>query len=299
MSRGIETNSYDTIHAQYSAAVEWMKSLDVDLGRSRLSHYDRVFGYWNTARLTASAEEGQAIFPDFVSSASEISAFVNIFEAFRATPRTQLTSIAAKLRKAVRGPTHASDETQRTTEARNVFFEAVVAARSHRPSAGIEAILDAESDTGIRLQKKQIWIECKRVMTIGKIYDNARAASKQLESRLEKMVGANHRAIVAIDVSKIFNQGDKILVRDSGAELIASLQSMMDRFIREHASKWQRLYERRSAKIIGTIIHFSTMCSIEDRNILVHASEWGVNPRQSRISSSDIALLRELARGLE
>ncbi|SFN22023.1 hypothetical protein SAMN05660284_00890 [Formivibrio citricus] len=289
----IPVETYEAIFEQYSAAMKWMAGLGIKLSPGRTSHYEKIIGYWTDVYKTATADEGRQIFPDFVSSMFEISDFVSIFKAFGDVPVHQITSIIEKLQKAVNGPINAADETSESTTARNFLFEAAVAAKAHRPGRGIEAILDAKSDTGISLSGKKIWVECKRVTTIAKIESNTRKASSQLEAILEGAIGSGHRGIVALDVSKILNRGDTIFVTRNDDELLASVDSMMDRFIEEHSHIWQRVYQRRHKKIIGTIISFSFMASSEARNLLVHASQWAMNPRLE-IATSDAQIQRQL-----
>jgi hypothetical protein len=71
----------------------------------------------------------------------------------------------------------------------------------------------------------------------------------------------------------------------------------MDRFINESSHVWERVYERRHRKIIGTIIRFSFMASSESRNLLVHASQWAMNPRVG-ITTSDEQIQRQLVAAL-
>jgi hypothetical protein len=289
----IPTETYEAIFEQYSAAMRWMAGLGIKLNPGRTSHYERTIGHWKDAYKTATADEGQHIFPDFVSSMFEVFDFVSIYKAFEGVPAHQLTSVIEKLKKSVNGPINAADETPDSTAARNFLFEAAVAAKAHRPDRGIEAILDARSDTGISLNGKKIWVECKRVTTVDRIESNARKASSQLETILAREVGSGDRGIVALDVSKILNRGDKIFVTRNDDELLASVDRIMDRFIKEHSHVWQRLYERRHKKIIGTIIRFSFMASSEARNLLVHASQWAMNPRLG-IATSDEQIQRQL-----
>ena len=263
----IPTQTYEAVFEQYSAAIQWMGALGIKLRPGRTSHYERVIRHWKDVYRTASAVEGKEIFPDFVSSMFEIFDFMGIHKAFQDVKSVQLTSIVEKLRKGVNGPINAADETSESTAARNFLFEAAVAAKAHRPDRGIEAILDAKSDTGIRINGKKIWIECKRVTTLERIDDNARKASSQLETLLNREVGAGHRGIVAMDISKILNKGDKIFVARNDAELLASVDRMMDHFIEQHSQIWQRIYERRHRKIVGTIVRFAFMASSEARNI--------------------------------
>jgi hypothetical protein len=228
----------------------------------------------------------------------EIFDFVSIHQAFRDVPPDQLTSIIEKLRKGVNGPINAADETPESTAARNFLFEATVAAKAHRPYGGVETILDATSDTGIRINDKKIWIECKRVTTLDKIEANVRKASSQLEALLTQEVGAAHRGIIAMDISKILNSGDKIFVARNDSELLASVDQMMDEFIQTRSHIWQRIYERRHKNIIGSIIRFAFMASSEGRNLLVHASQWAMNPRLG-IAPAEEQIQRQLVSALE
>lgn len=289
----IPTEAYEAIYEKYADAIQWMDGLGIKLSHGRTTHYEKVVRHWKDAYKTASAEEGREVFPDFVSSMFEIFDFVSIHKAFQSVPSDQLVSIIKKLKKGVNGPINAADETPVSTAARNFLFEATVAAKAHRPDRGVEAILDAESDTGIRINGKKIWIECKRVTTLDKIDGNARKASSQLETVLARQVGAGHRGIVAMDISKILNWGDKIFVARNDDELLASVDHMMDQFITQHSHIWQRIYERRHRKIIGTIIRFAFMASSEGRNILVHASQWAMNPRLD-IAVGDEQIQRQL-----
>ena len=289
----IPTESYEAIFEQYTAAMRWMADLGIQLSLRRTSHYERIVHHWKDAYKSASADEGRQVFPDFVSSMFEVSDFVNIHKAFKGVPADQLTSIIAKLQKGVNGPINAADETPDSTAARNFLFEVAVAAKAHRPDRGVNAILDARSDTGISLNGKKIWVECKRVTTVERIESNTRKASSQLETVLAGEVGSGHRGIVALDVSKILNRGDNIFMARNDNELMTSVDRMMDQFIAEHSHIWQRVYERRHDKIIGTIIRFAFMASSEDRNLLVHASQWAMNPRLG-VATSDDQIQRQL-----
>jgi hypothetical protein len=290
----IPTESYEAVFDQYSTAMRWMAGLGIELSPGRTSHYERVIGHWKDAYKTATPAEKQQIFPDFVSSMFEVFDFMSIYKAFEGVPPPQLALIIEKLQKGVNGPINAADERPESTVARNYIFEAVVAAKAHRPDKGIEAILDARSDTGINLNGNTLWVECKRVTTINRIESNARKASRQLETILAREVGSGHRGIVALDVSKILNRGDKIFVTPNDNELVVSTERVMGQFIEDHSHIWQRVYERRDEKIIGTIIRYSFMATSEARNLLVHTSQWAVNPRLG-VAKNDEQIQRQLA----
>lgn len=289
----ISTESFESILERYSSALKWMEHIGVKLGPGRTSHYERVVRHWTEVYRTASAEEGKEIFPGFVSAMVEIHDFVKIYEAFKNIEPSELRGIIAKLQKGVNGPINASEETPESTAARNFLFEAAAAARLHRPTKGATAILDAPTDTGVRFNGNKVWIECKRVTSETKIEANVRDASKQLEKILRKQLGSGHRGVVAIDVSKILNPGDLIFVSHNDRQLMRSVDGLMRNLIDRFSPVWERVYARRSRKVVGTIVSFAFMSSSEERNLLVHASQWGLNPRHG-ISGTDEDIQREL-----
>lgn len=290
----IPTESYEEIYQSYSDALAWMKKVGVSFSSGRTNHYEKVLKHWKGEYKIAPEDQVKAVFPEFVSSMFEVHDFIDIYKAFRDVSPAELVQIVEKLQQGINGPINASDETPKSTAARNFLFEATVAARSHRPQVGVKAIFNASSDTGIEIDKKKLWVECKRVTNIGKIEANVKKASSQLETVIRKQNGSGHRGIVALDVTKIFNPGDKIYVSGSDSRLITSIDEEMDSFIRDYSEIWQSLYKRRDKKIIGTLVRFSFMATSESRNLLVHASQWAMNPRRD-ISDSDETIQKALA----
>lgn len=270
-----------------------MENIDVAFGPCRTQHYHKVVKYWKENYQTATASEGENLSPGFVSSIFEIYDFIAIYNAFQNVPITQLNGIVAKLQKGVNGPISSAEETDKSRTARNFLFEALFAAKVHSPGNKVEAILGAESDTGIKINGKKLWVECKRVTSEKKIEANVKKACKQLETIIKKQTGSGHRGIVALEVTKIMSPDDSIFVSNNDSELVASVDRMMDKFVQEHYHIWERIYERRSHKIIGIIIRFAFMSSSEGSNLLVHTSQWGLNPRRTN-SESDSSVLQLL-----
>lgn len=297
-SMTIPSESYETKYQKYVAALTWMESLGLDVNRGRLSHYKQIISYWKDAYKTATIQEAQKAFPDFVNAMCEIEDFVSVFRAFGNEPKNKLTLIRDKLEKSIGGPAELVKENGKSNVARNFLFEAVTAAKSHQPGRGVSAILSADSDTGIAVDNKKIWVECKRLSSVKKIEANVKDASSQLEKIIRKKSGSGHRGVVALDVSKLFNPGDKIYPRGNDLELVSSINQMMDRFIEESSNYWEKVYSRRSRSIIGTIIRFSFMSVSEGRNLLVTTSQWGLNPRQG-VSDADERVLTNLVTKLD
>lgn len=294
----IKTTSYQDIANQYSKAIVWMESLGIQADKNRITHYKNTIEYCASSYKTATSEDMDKILPDFISSVIEINNFIEIFSAFKDTPSDQLKKIIEKLQKSVNGPLTSISEKAKTSTARNYLFEAFVAARCHRPSRGVSCILDASSDTGIKIEDKKIWIECKRITSQKKLEKNIRVATKQLENVIAKQTGSGHRGVVALDISKILTIGNQILVSEDDDSLIKTIDAIMERYIKENHHVWENIYERRSKKILGILVSFSFMSSSKDRNLLVHTTQWGVNPKNI-ISPIDETALRKLALNLK
>jgi hypothetical protein len=289
----IASESYETKYQDYIAAIAWMESLGLDVNRGRLSHYRQIIGYWKDAYKIATIEEAQKAFPDFVNAMREIEDFISVFRAFGSEPKSNLSLIRDKIEKSIGGPADLIKENSKSNVSRNFLFEAVTAAKAHQPGRGVAAILNADSDTGIAIDNKKIWVECKRLSSAKKIEANVKDASNQLEKIIRKQTGSGHKGIVALDVSKLFNPGDKIYPQTNDLELVSSINQMMDKFIEENSKYWEKIYSRRSRSIIGTIIRFSFMSVSEVRNLLVTTSQWGLNPRQG-VSDADERVLMNL-----
>ncbi len=294
----IATQSYGDKLQQYSDALNWMREIGVTLSSGRTQNYLNTVEYWKDNYLNASDSEAKEAFPDFVSSMFEIHDFIDIHKAFNGVSIDQLSHIVEKLQKGVKGPINSSEETPKSTVARNFLFEAVVAAKAHKPDKGVIAILDAKSDTGIKIDKRKLWVECKRITSADKIEANVKKASSQLEKTFKNQVGSGHRGIVALDVTKLINAGDQIYVANDDEQLQNSVDRMMDEFMKENSQIWEKIYKRRSKKIIGTILRFSFMATSESRNLLVYSSQWGLNPRIG-ISDNDESIQRLLVRYLK
>jgi len=289
----IATQNYEKIYQDYSDALDWMNQLGINLGLGRTSNYLKIIKYWKDNYKTSSTDDVKKQFPDFVSSMFEVHDFIDIYKAFKNEQSQQLDKIVEKLKKGVNGPINSSNETPKSTTARNFLFEALFAAKVHKPDSGIKAILNAVSDTGIEIEKNKIWIECKRISTYKKIESNVKKASNQLESIIKKQKGSGHRGIVALEVTRILNPDDELYVSTDDLSLLKSVDKIMDDFIEKYSPIWEEIYTRKNKKILGTVIRFSFMSTSESRKLLVHTSQWGLNPRLG-IKSSENKLLHSL-----
>ena len=290
----IVTDSYSNIKEEYLQALAWIEGLGVNFSSGRTQHYGKVISHWSTAYQTASEQEAKDMFPDFVSSTFEIMEFVDIYRALKNVSASELGPIAEKLQKGVNGPFNAAKESVKSTTARNFIFEALVASRCHRPKNGVSTIFNSTSDTAIQIGLNRIFVECKRLTSLGKLESNVRQACNQLESSIKRNISSQARGIVALDFSKILHSGDKLLVKKNDKELTRELDTITDRIVTQYSKEWQKIYEKKNKNIIGTLIRFSTMATSEERNLMVKAGQWAVI-QKSKIRPSDSCLIQKFA----
>jgi len=287
----IKRTSYSVIKDDYENALRWMESIGVVLSTGRTKHYQCILEYWNDSYTTATERDARNIFPDFIGSISEIYDFVDIYKNLKNVPVSELTGIAKKLQKGVNGPLDSALENSNTVEARNFIFEALVAAKMHYPEGNINTIFSSETDTGIYVGKRSIWIECKRVTSERKLEANIRKASNQLGQQLKRKYTSGNRGIVALDYSKILHIGDKIYVKQSEKELTDSILKITEIFVAQYSELFEKAYKEKSKKIIGTLVRYATMASAEDSKLIVRASDWGLVPRKNgRFFDKDLLL---------
>ena len=69
------------------------------------------------------------------------------------------------------------------------------------------------------------------------------------------------------------------MVKANDVELINSVGKITETFIAQYSNLWNRIFETKNKRIVGVLVHFSTMATSEERNLLVTVSDWGVNPK--------------------
>jgi hypothetical protein len=290
----IQTATYAEAYEELSKTIKWLKSLGLDPSRGRISQYHKNLGHWKDNYRSAPDDEVRRGFAEFLNTLQDVHDIVAVYRKFHLIPTHELLLIKAKLSKALNGPIKRHEERPNTTVARNFLFEALVAARLHHPEQNIQAILNTQSDTGFKFGSKKVWIECKRITSLDQLEKNIRDATRQLEKTFSKNPGNAHSGLVAIDVSKLFNDGSKILPKPTEDALLSEMRNYVEGFITKYRRDWEKVYQHRNKRIIGTLVRLSTMASVEERNLPTVATEWAVNPRD-RLPDADHDFLQKLA----
>ena len=309
-SGAIPTNTFSQVAENYKKAKGWLANLGLNVKTGRIAEYEKVIDFLKENYRTASVEDGQEIYRDFLNAANEIVEITKIYQAFKDVPHDQLNSIKRKLREGISGPVHAEEETNDSTQSRNIMFEVSTQANFHRPEKLIRCVFEEESDVAFKFERNLFYIECKHPFFSGdekgnrdKVRRNVKKACSQLMVNLKRRNNSggsvnSKRGMVALDISKMVHAGgQKILKCATDKELNDTYDTKADEFIEIYRDAWEDLFERKNSRIIGMLLRYTTMAESQESG-LVQISCWKFVPRQ-QIKPKDLRLIRAITKAID
>lgn len=96
-----------------------------------------------------------------------------------------------------------------SSEPRNILFELVMAAMLKRE--GLEFHLDRIEDVSFEFIGSPWFMECKRIRSKSKLRERINNAALQIVERCDNSQNSEAKGIIALDVSKLLNDGTRIL----------------------------------------------------------------------------------------
>ncbi len=290
----ITKQSADQLKNEFNATLAWLHSLGINLSKGRLNHYNKIANLWIDI-LEGKTIAKEDFNSELISTVFEVPTFIDIYRAFKTTDCANLNGLISKLEKAVNGPTHLNDETSDSSRARNFLFEAITAAKLHNPSQGLNAILDAPSDVGFLINKKKVWVECKRVSSESNLQKNINKACQQLTTTLRKHPQIGQRGLIAMDISKLITRPPPnfLLVTEFENQIDNYSKAMLDEFIRANSSIWQQTIQSQDERIIGALLRLQIVATSREKNTPIYVAQWGINPRLN-VGLDDQRLMKDI-----
>jgi hypothetical protein len=174
-----------------------------------------------------------------------------------------------QLERALKGPLDPTQE--RTSSAsnigRNTMFELNLACRLLAKNVPVQ--LPVNPDILCEVDKRKVFIQCKRPFHENKIPRNMSTARKQLQRDFKKYNDSRARGIIAISVSRAVNSGDNLFLAKN-ERAMGNLAGEV-RKLREHCRRqWQDIVDPR---IIAILFHIITPAFVEDAELLVVAQQ--------------------------
>jgi hypothetical protein len=175
---------------------------------TRLDAYRKTFATIN--KLIAENREVELVkqvpFATFANDLHESQEFIEACDEF---PDLTQPGLRDRIVKVLKGVRELEKETPEKGEPRNYLFELVMAGVLKR--AGFKVRLDRIEDVYLEYSDRPFFIECKRIHSQAKLQERIDHAADQIGKRCDNAGTPKARGIVAIDVSKLLNDGKAFL----------------------------------------------------------------------------------------
>jgi hypothetical protein len=192
----------------------WIKELEILCDRlkaagfrvqgTRLDIYRKTFATINKF-LTENREQElvkKLPSPTFINDLHESQELIEACDEF---PDLTQPGLRVRIEKALEGNRELAKETPEKGEPRNYLFELVMAGLLKR--AGFRIRLDRIEDAFFEFGDRPFFIECKRIHSQGMLQERIDHAACQIGKRCDDAETPKARGVVAIDVSKLLNDG--------------------------------------------------------------------------------------------
>jgi hypothetical protein len=280
--------SYVDIHNGLEEADAWLRTIGLDQN-DRLRQSKR-----NLAMMAEAAAQGTL--GDLIADRSgvqrrelmwsllESTEFIDAVDALR---KGRCEIPPQVLEAALEGPVDLHLESPRSNRGRNIMFEIALAGKL--AVAGLAPVLGDEPDIRVELNDRNIFIQCKRVFSRNGLRGCFRDANRQLKRDLGQSCDPRDCGLIAISISRVCNDGDKILVVPSEDVLRQMLIDEIDSVRKEMADTYRDV---NAPKIAGVLFHLSTPAFRADIKLYVAAYSVTIDHIPGK---SDRALLKTLS----
>jgi hypothetical protein len=257
----VERYKYRDAHNRFHAACEWMRSKGIAVDRTRAGEYERILieiaAYYERGAIDDLITlRGSRVLFNAMAQASE---FVDIHSGVSRLPSPH---VEEKLRDFVGGAVMLEDETLKLNHPRNVGFELLIAAAS--ATCGLTIDLAPPADLSWIVNSTRLFVECKRPFAKRKIANRIREGLRQLTRRYEASPDpAQSRGVLAVSVSRVFNDGSRILQVPNEAAVDAEMERIFDQFIKRYRHYWLTT----DSRTLAVLLELRTACRITELNL--------------------------------
>jgi hypothetical protein len=219
-----------------------LKAAGYQVGSTRLDVYRKTFA---TNELLVrenriSELEAKIPFPKFLNDFHESN---EILEACNEFPDLKAPGLRDRLEKVLAGTEELGQETPQKGGARNFLFELVMAATLKQ--AEFEVKLDQIEDVFFKVSDRiPCFVECKRVHSQRRLRELISNAASQIRQRCDNSSHRKACGIVAVDVSKLLNAGDRLFDSQTRDDLSSAVKEMLELYRKTHFDTLRSVDER-------------------------------------------------------
>lgn len=247
----VTSHTLNEIYSDCEAAIAWAASRGFPVERGRISTYRRTL-----AELIAQPEKGWGDLNESSNQARIANALLEVRELvsiFRGLSLLEQEATTKGLKHYIKGPFSPTEEMSSTSSnrARNIGFELYL--NSLFGFAGLMLTYDTNADLSFIHDGVRVYVEAKRPTNIDAAGKSIREAIKQLSGQLNADESPTTRAMIALDMTKVTNPHNRIMVVHSNDHLRSLMYHEDKRLINLLHPSWEAT---RHPKIVGIQLHY-------------------------------------------
>jgi hypothetical protein len=185
--------------------------------------------------------------PTFINDLHESQEIIEACDEF---PDLTQPGLRDRIEKVLKGTRELEKETPEKGEPRNYLFELVMAGSLKRAGFGIH--LDRIEDIFFEFRNSPFFIECKRIHSQARLQERIDDAAYQIGKRCDEARTSKARGIIAIDVSKLLNDGTGLFQCSTLAVFSSACRQLLTTFQAMHNSNLGSTKEKR---VLGIYIY--------------------------------------------
>lgn len=186
-----------------------------------------------------------------------------VYDNLIQTKRIDIKNLKPKLKKIIKAPFLPCDETEDKNEPKNILFELILLGEllNRGFDAKIQPSVSDHPDIEVIVNKNIYAIECKRIFKAKTFIRNFNRAKIQLQKYSLNQQKFNY-GIIAINVVRVFNKGDKLLLAQNEQEANGKAFNELRRLFNQFENKLHKNYD---SKIPALFLYLSTPMVLENQ----------------------------------
>lgn len=281
----LKTLPYDKYSEQLSEACAWAASLGIRYSPTRLGRYEKLWrDLADCARRKELNEFFDAVpFPTFLNAAYETTEIVEVYRGLKELTDTAMTE---RLRETFKGhDLYVMDQSNRS--GRDFGFELYVASKF--TLCGLKVNFSSAADVEVEYRDRMLFVECKRLKSLGKVKARVKEGLDQLEKRYAAAVNPSKTdGILALSLSKLLNPGLGMLNAKTVRGVSDIAGRHIDKFASDFGVQWQ---QRTGSNHLGVVMFLDSPCEVTGKRLFLTSQEVAINNIAARGTSEFNRLL--------
>lgn len=261
----VTKHTIQEIKDNFEDAIAWLDSIGFPVERGRLLNYrksiDKVNQTWDVDKWgDINDPENRALVTTVLLEARELT---SIYKGFSEHSNPDISN---ELGHYFKGPVLITDEkaSNASNRPRNIGFELYLNALFIK--AGMFPIYDTRADMSFQYKENRFFIEAKRPLSEKAVISNIAESNKQLSSRFGNALSKKPKGILALDLSKVINPHNRIMVVENEAQLNALMFNEDKVQIEKLAPYWHR---KRHKRTVAVLLHYRVLTNFKPSGDMV------------------------------